>query len=164
ASGQLIAELNRLNPNGPRMTTMDAAPEDLFGTASFVVPEDRLDAVSGTRCHAGVESTVIVRERPLPALTLTMLLEAVVEHCGGRLLRLKGLVSIEEMPGRPAVIHGVRHVISPPEFLDRWPSSDERTRIVLITTGVPRYFVARLLDAIEEEVRETTLASRGACD
>jgi Cobalamin synthesis protein cobW C-terminal domain len=52
------------------------------------------------------------------------------------------------------VIHLVRHVVSAPEFLSRWPGADERTRIVLITRGVPRYFVARLLDAIEAEVRE----------
>ena len=68
--------------------------------------------------------------------------------------------AIEEMPGRPAVIHGVRHVVSPPEFLDRWPSEDERTRIVFITKGVPRHFVARLLDAIEQEVRDETRLSR----
>jgi G3E family GTPase len=67
---------------------------------------------------------------------------------------LKGLVSIAEMPGQPAVIHGVRHVVSAPDFLGRWPSDDHRTRIVCITKGVPQYFVARLLDAIEEEVRE----------
>jgi G3E family GTPase len=90
----------------------------------------------------------------MPALALTLLLQALAEHCGARLLRLKGLVAIEEMPGRPAVIHGVRHVVSPPEFLDCWPSKDERTRIVLIASEVPRYFVPRLLDAIEREVRE----------
>ncbi|HEY2133698.1 MAG TPA: GTP-binding protein, partial [Acetobacteraceae bacterium] len=100
----------------------------------------------------------LVRERPIPALALTMLLQAVAEHCGRRLLRMKGLVSIAEMPGQPAVIHGVRHVVSAPEFLPRWPSADERTRIVLITSGVPRHFVARLLDAIEEEVREALSA------
>jgi hypothetical protein len=32
----------------------------------------------------------------------------------------------------------------------------------LITAGVPRYFVARLLDAIEEEVRDAVLASPSA--
>ena len=67
---------------------------------------------------------------------------------------MKGLVNIEEMPGWPAVIHGVQHVFSPPEFLDRWPSDDHSSRMVFITQGVPRHFPARLLDAIEQEVRE----------
>ena len=94
-------------------------------------------------------------------LALMLLLQAVAEHCGTRLLRLKGLVAIDEVPERPAVIHGVRHVVSAPEFLDRWPSADRRTRIVLITKGVPRHFVARLLDAIEEEVRDALSTSGG---
>ncbi len=34
---------------------------------------------------------------------------------------MKGLVAIEELPGQPAVIHGVRHVFAQPVFLDRWP-------------------------------------------
>ena len=94
------------------------------------------------------------RDRPIPALALTLLLEALAEHCGARLLRLKGLVNIEEMPDQPAVIHGVQHVFSPPEFLDRWPSADHTTRLVFIAQGVPRHFPSRLLDAIEREVRE----------
>jgi hypothetical protein len=60
------------------------------------------------------------------------------------------------------VIHGVRHVVSAPVFLDRWPSGDRRTRIVVIMKGVPRYFVARLLDAIEEEVRDALSTASGS--
>jgi G3E family GTPase len=104
----------------------------------------------------GIETFVLQRDRPIPALALTLLLEALAEHCGARMLRLKGLVDIEEMPGRPAVIQGVQHVVSPPEFLDRWPSADRSTRIVFIAQGVPRHFPSRLLDAIEHEVREET--------
>ena len=58
------------------------------------------------------------------------------------------------MPGQPAVIHGVQHVVSPPEFLDRWPSADRTTRIVFIAQGVPRHFPSRLLEVIEQEVRD----------
>ncbi len=102
----------------------------------------------------GIETSILQRDRAIPALALTLLLEALAEHCGARLLRVKGLVHIEEMPGRPAVIHGVQHVFAPPEFLDHWPSADHTTRLVFITQGVPRHFPARLLDAIEHEVRE----------
>ncbi len=102
----------------------------------------------------GIETFMLQRDRALPALALILLLEALAEHCGARLLRMKGLVDIEEMPGQPAVVHGVQHVFAAPEFLDRWPSSDVTTRIVFITQGVPRYFPVRLLDAIEAEVRE----------
>jgi G3E family GTPase len=112
------------------------------------------DPFARARHTDGIETFVLRRDRAMPALALTLLLEALAEHCGARLLRLKGLVSIEEMPGQPAVIHGVQHVFAPPEFLDRWPSADHTTRMVFIAQGVPRHFPARLLDAIEHEVRE----------
>ena len=58
--------------------------------------------------------------------------------------------------GRPALIHGVRHVFAAPVWLDRWPSDDKRTRIVFIGEAIPRHFPARLLDAIEAEVIDET--------
>ncbi|HBK05718.1 MAG TPA: GTP-binding protein [Acetobacteraceae bacterium] len=154
ASDSLIEQLEALNPSASRRATSEAATADLFVTASVEAVAHRLASAVRGPAHDGIDTFTIVREQPLPALALTMLLQAVAEHCGPRLLRMKGLVSIAELPGQPAVIHGVRHVVSAPEFLERWPSGDERTRIVFITKGVPLYFVSRLLDAIEEEVRE----------
>ena len=104
----------------------------------------------------GITTFSLTRDRPLPALALTLWLEALVEHCGERLLRMKGLVNVAEMPGRPALLHGVRHVFAPPDWLDHWPSDDRRTRVVFIGEAVPRYFPARLLDAIEAEVLDET--------
>jgi G3E family GTPase len=147
----LLAELDQLNAAAPRLTTMEVLSSDLFGTPTVT---GRIDQVPRGPRHSGIDTVSILRDRPIPALALTLLLQAVAEHCGTRLLRLKGLVSIEEVPGQPAVIHGVRHVVSVPEFLDRWPGEDHRTRIVLITKDLPRHFVSRLLDAIEEEVRD----------
>jgi G3E family GTPase len=153
-SVRLLAALDGLNPGAPRMTTVESGPSMLFGDSSIAALAQRLSAAPRHGGHSNMDTFTLVRDRPLPALALAMLLQGIAEHCGPRLLRLKGLVALEEMPGQPAVIHGVRHVISPPEFLDRWPSADETTRIVFITNDVPRFFVSRLLDAIEEEVRE----------
>ena len=158
-SDRMLRQLDRLNPDAPRMTTQEADLSVLFGGPSIEALSERIAGVPRQRGHREIDTFTVIREKPLPALALTMLLQAIAEHCGSRLLRFKGLVAIDEMPGRPAVIHGVRHVVSPPDFLDRWPSGDERTRIVFIGTGVPRYFVSRLLDAIEEEVRGANTAS-----
>jgi G3E family GTPase len=155
-SDQLLKQLDLLNPGSPRTTTSLANPSTLFDRISIIALSKRVADLPRRRGHGEIETFTVMRERPVPALVLTMLLEAIAEHCGSRMLRLKGLIAIREMPGQPAVIHGVRHVVSPPEFLDRWPSEDERTRIVFIGRGIPRYFVARLLEAIEEEVGETT--------
>jgi G3E family GTPase len=151
---RLLLQLDRLNRGAPRTTAALADPSLLFDGVSIAALSDRIAGVARQPGHREITTFTVIRDRPLPALVLTMLLQAIAEHCGSRLLRLKGLVAIAEMPERPAVIHGVRHVVSPPEFLDRWPSGDRRTRIVFIGKGIPGYFVSRLLDAIEEEVRD----------
>jgi G3E family GTPase len=149
ASEALREQLEALNPTAMQGTTRDVSPARMF--AGTAISRE----MSPEACHSDdISSFVVQRSHPMPALALTLLLEALAEHCGARLLRMKGLVNIEEMPGQPAVIHGVQHVFTAPEFLDRWPSADTTTRIVFITQGVPRYFPARLLDAIETEVRE----------
>ena len=98
-------------------------------------------------------SPFCARSRSGP-ITLTLLLEALAEHCGGDLLRLKGIVNIAESPERPAVIHGVQHVFHPPAWLDRWPSEDRCSRLVFITRNIPRAWIEALLEALEAEVEE----------
>jgi G3E family GTPase len=53
--------------------------------------------------HDGIDTYALVRREPLRAVTLTLFLEALAEHCGADLLRLKGIVNILESPERPAV-------------------------------------------------------------
>jgi G3E family GTPase len=162
ASEALRDRLASLNPGAALRTTRDAAPATLFAGTSVAtrfadLPAPRArNPFAAARHSDGIETFALQRDRPIPALALTLLLEALAEHCGSRLLRLKGLVDIEEMPGQPAVIHGVQHVVSAPEFLDRWPSEDHTTRIMFIAQGVPPHFPARLLEAIEQEVWEAS--------
>ena len=103
---------------------------------------------------AEIVCIAIVRETPMRAVGLTLLLEVLAEHCGGDLLRLKGLVNIAECPERPAVIHGVQHVFHPPAWLARWPSQDHRSRLVLIGRNLRRAWIEALLTALEMEVAE----------
>ena len=83
---------------------------------------------------------------------MSLFLQALAEHCGPALLRLKGLVDVRESPGRPAVIHGVQHVFHPPAWLDAWPDGDCTTRIVVIARGLEPLWLEALLDALDEEV------------
>ena len=150
---RLLSQVNQLNPAAARVPASRADLSESFDSRLVDISE-RLRGLRRSGGHSEIETFAIIRERPLPALALTMLLQAIAEHCGSRLLRLKGLIAVEELPGQPAVIHGVRHAVSPPEFLARWPSEDERTRMVFISKGIPRYLISRLLDAIEWEVRD----------
>jgi G3E family GTPase len=86
-----------------------------------------------------------------------MFLEALAEHCGASLLRAKGIVNVKEAPGHPAVIHGVQHVFQPPAWLEKWPSEDRRTRMVLIGPRVPSVsWTLSLLNVLDAEVAEET--------
>ena len=106
------------------------------------------------RHDADIKTYAIVLDKPIRAVALTLFLEALAEHCGDDILRLKGIVNILESPCRPAVIHGVQHVFHAPAWLDRWPSDDRSSRIVFITRRVPRRWVEVLLEAIGEEVAD----------
>ncbi len=164
-SNGLRERLADLNPSAPVLDAIAGAidPELLFQGGNAAERLARFEGLPGVRAAspflrashtAGIETFTLLRERPVPALALTLLLAALTEHCGARLLRVKGLVDVAEMAEGPALIHGVGHVFDPPVWLERWPSADRRTRLVFITEGVPRHFPARLLDAIEAEVLE----------
>ncbi len=106
-----------------------------------------------------IVSYVIARQSPFKAAALTLFLQALAENCGAKLLRVKGLVAVSDVPGRPAVVHGVQHIFHPLEWLECWPSSDQTTRIVFIVEGVSPSWVRALLDQLEAEVEQFELSS-----
>jgi G3E family GTPase len=157
----LMARLRALNP-AAEIACNNAADFDvgqLFGGAE--APAERLaawlaeyetHAHAGHGHHDGIASVSIVRDAAIPGVALALFLELLAEHCGQRLLRLKGIVKLAEAPERPAAIHGVQHVFHPPAWLDRWPDADRRSRIVLIGKGLPAAWAEALLDSLIDEV------------
>jgi hypothetical protein len=63
---------------------------------------------------------------------------------GAQLLRVKGIVNVA---GEPHLIDAVQSVVHPPARLDRWPSSDRRTRMVFIVHGLRRETVEKTFSA-----------------
>ena len=177
AGGEADGLADRLAAINPSATVLAASfgavePERLFDMGLDAAPGKRPDvqawlgfeelAHSGPARHGGqphdthISCFAILRDQPIRAVTLTLLLETLAEHCGSDLLRLKGIVNVAESPERPAVIHGVQHVFHPPAWLERWPSEDRRSRLVFIVREIPRAWVEALLAAIEAEVGEVT--------
>jgi G3E family GTPase len=161
----LLARLKALNPSAPVLPVVlgQVDPARLFDAGLYdpVAKSAEVQAWLAAEAHAhdhahrhdaGITSFCLVREAPIRAVTLTLFLEVLAEHCGGELLRLKGLVAIAESPQRPAVFHGVQHVFHPPAWLEHWPSDDRRSRMVLIGRNLRRAWVEALLDALEAEV------------
>jgi G3E family GTPase len=151
AANGLAERLEALNPGAPKLTAVHGAVDaaQLFGRRSQYAFPDEMPA----HHHAGINTFCLRRKTPLHAVTLGLFLHVVAEHCGARLLRLKGLVDVVESPGRPAVIHGVQHVFHPPAWLDAWPDEDRSTRIVVISQGLDARWLHDLLEVLDEEVK-----------
>lgn len=88
--------------------------------------------VDRTRHGEDVASHVIVLDDPVSALSFRFFLDALALSAGPNLLRVKGLIALADDPDRPVVVHGVQHLVHTIDRLERWPSADRRTRIVLI--------------------------------
>ena len=171
-TAELAARLKALNPSATLDQSRfgDFDPARLFDAGLYDPAAKSPDvarwlgadaaSTSASEPHLqGITTYTILRDGPIAAVALTLFLETLAEHCGRDLLRMKGILGIAEWPERPAVIHGVQHVFHPPAFLDRWPSSDRRSRIVFIVRGIPQGWVESLLAAIEDEVAEVARGS-----
>ncbi len=157
-SVSLHALLRALNPDAPIQSTRAGADDAgaIWATAAAAVPPWRVARTAEDSAHGDhlgrVARWILVRERPLPAAVLTLFLEALAEHCGERLLRVKGIVEVAGEPERPVVVQGVQHVFHPLQWLERWPSEDRRSRLVFIGEDVPGEWIGALLDSLEAEV------------
>jgi G3E family GTPase len=161
AASGLAERLRRINPSAPQLTALHGAVDAsrLFDGSPY---DRRLydPALYESHAHAAnnVTSFCLRRSAPLRAVTLSLFLQLVAEHCGAKLLRLKGLVDVVESPGRPAVIHGVQHVFHPPAWLEAWPDDDRTTRIVVISQGLDADWLQDLLEVLDEEVKACSIS------
>lgn len=109
-----------------------------------------------------IKTFCLTRDEPLSIDTLRLFLDALSRDAGPDLLRVKGLVNITEKPGEPAVIQGAQNIFHSLQFLDAWPSTDERTRIVFITRGIEKAKIEDDLALIERVSRRTVEAAARA--
>jgi G3E family GTPase len=99
------------------------------------------------------------REEPMSELALQLLLDAIGENLGPQLLRIKGLINVLDRPGTPALIQGAQKLLHGIEWLDAWPSIDERTRIVFITLDAGHELIEELV-GFADRMATNTLKAR----
>jgi G3E family GTPase len=97
----------------------------------------------------GIASYGLVFEQPLDGNALSLALQTLAAAYGDKLLRVKGIVTVENQ-SKPFVIHGVQHVFYPPDTLADWPkrqdgARDKRSRFVFITKDLPEETVRKHL-------------------
>jgi G3E family GTPase len=65
---------------------------------------------------------------------------------GENVLRVKGILAVQGLSA-PVFINAVQHIVHPPQHLDRWPTADQRSRIVFITRDIDHARLRRSLAA-----------------
>ena len=105
------------------------------------------------RHDARIRAFCLESDALMPKSGFDLFLDLLRQAHGPHLLRVKGIVGLDDEPDRPVVIHGVQHVFHPPVSLDAWPQGERRTRIVFILKDMDPSFVEGLWRAFTGQVR-----------
>lgn len=147
----LKLDVEKINPSMRLIvSSLEAMPRatDMFDPGIFHEPRHlTIDDVSSSGVHSdGIEtfSVEIPEEVDWPAFVEW--LELLLASRGQSILRVKGLLPVRGDP-RPVVIHGVQHVVYPPQYLPRWPEDMPRGWLVFIARNLTR-------TAIENSLRD----------
>lgn len=106
------------------------------------------------RHSAEISSFVFEFEEPLHWEHVANWLDALVIGHGSDLLRVKGIIDVAGRD-RPVVIQAVQSLFHPPFELHAWPEGQRRSRLVFITRGLAREFVAEVFDTIRRRAPAT---------
>ena len=138
-SPALEAALAALNPNAERI--IGAAAFDpgsvMFAGAGRAATESPPTEPTAVHSH-GIDSFAVILGGAMTRLDFARALGGLANERGTDLLRVKGIVEFSDRPGRPAVVQGAQHAIFPPEWLNDWPDSDRRSRLIFIVHDIPR--------------------------
>jgi len=135
-TGRLVEKLGSLNAE------RDPVAEAWIFVAEPFSPRHNFDLGGAEHSH-GLCSFALIFEKPLSWAGFEQTMTVLTALRGPDLLRVKGLIAIEECRG-PVVVHFVQHVAHPPVELEDWPDGDRRSRLVFVTRSLRRESVERL--------------------
>jgi G3E family GTPase len=101
-----------------------------------------------------IRSFVLYYDRPFKWAQVAQALDMLAATHGDKLLRVKGLLNVEETD-KPVVVHGVQHLFHPPGTLPAWPDDDRRSRLVVIAKDLAKDTVAATLSGFLALERST---------
>jgi G3E family GTPase len=167
----LRQRLATLNPNARQLTAEETTADDMFSVAAFDPagkPPDvrawlRFDASDAhghghdndhhhhhdhshdVNIHGATTAFCFSATDPIAPAALETAISALQASLGADLLRIKGLVEINDHHDTPCVLHVVGHVASPLRRLDGWPEGIDATRLVMIVAGPGRHAAPEML-------------------
>ena len=99
------------------------------------------------RHDKAIRAFTLVHDKPIAMAAVEMFMDLLQSTQGENLLRMKGIVCLSERPEKPLVLHAVQRLMHPPVTLERWPSDDTRTRLVIIAKDLSEDYVRDLFGA-----------------
>ena len=138
-TGDLRARLAAINPAATVIEAVHGAadPARLLGAADPSLERwlaaDAYEA--GHHHHAEITTFAATIGEPVTWAGYAAWTAALRAFPGEDLLRIKGILHVCGQK-RPAVIHGVQHMFSPPETLPAWPDGTRQSRIVFIVRNI----------------------------
>ena len=112
-----------------------AALPPLSGLARRTPAATILSQAPGSH-DARISSVSAAFDAPVHPTIYERWFETLAALAAPNILRLKAIIALEGEDA-PLVLHGVQHVLHPPERLARWPSADRRSRLVVIARDMP---------------------------
>ena len=98
----------------------------------------------------GIHTFAITPKIPVSRAALGAFMQMLADQKGDELLRLKGLVALEDDPARPAVVHGAQHVAHPLTRLDNWPEGVDGSTLVFIVRNIDKEWAETLFEGVAE--------------
>jgi G3E family GTPase len=143
----LSVRLEELNPAAPIVRSCDSTIDlaallrDTGNAASWfkATAEYTQQQLSGGKAmehhRPGIRSFSITIDAPLDWTAFGIWLTMLINRHGSRILRVKGILSLKD-EADPVAVHGVQHLVHPPQHLRAWPDGDRRSRLVFIVDGL----------------------------
>lgn len=133
ALDSLDSRLAQINPHADLVRAPRGAADPCWFEAAITAHQRLIPADTLRAAHdESIESFVLEWEGPQPLAAIGQWLHGLADNHGARLLRVKGIVSVEEHPQAVAV-HAIQHLVAPPEILARRAGA---SRVVFITRGL----------------------------
>ena len=166
---ELRRRLHKLNPAAPHLEITPDIPvdpdalltRDLYDLDGRTAEVRRWLAIESENAAAGVHphrhadvnrhdaqihAFSLRFAKPLDWTAFGIWLTMLLHSHGTDVLRVKGMLNVGSGPG-PVVVHGVQHLVHPPDHLPQWPDDDHSSRIVFIVRGLSREAIERSLNA-----------------
>ena len=116
----------------------------------------RTDGISESArlAHAsdqGVTAHCFTYPEPIDWTAFGVWMTMLLHRHGDRILRIKGLLNVQDVPG-PVLINGVQHIVHPPAHLECWPDVDRSSRVVVIVSDIDRETLTQSLSCFNRLV------------